>query len=298
MRAVQFSEYGSSDVLRLVEAGAPEPGRRQVRVAVRVAGVNPLDWKLRGGVMPELALPRRPGLELAGVVDAAGEGAPFGVGEEVFGWADTGSYAEYALASLVARKPPELSWRDAAALPVAGATAARVLRQLELSPGEVLLLHGASGAVGRIAVQLAVAMGATVVGTAAPERFEDLRSLGAVPVTYGEGLVERVREVTSRVDAVFDAAGKGVLPDSVELRGGTDRIVTIADTRASALGVVFSSGGSAERGTGVLDELAGRVVAGELSIAHARSYPLSEAARAQDDSETGHSGGKITLDIG
>ncbi|NYH76980.1 NADPH:quinone reductase-like Zn-dependent oxidoreductase [Actinopolyspora biskrensis] len=297
MRAIQFSDYGSSEVLKLVEVGVPEPGAGQVRVAVRVAGVNPLDWKLRSGVMTELSLPRRPGMELAGVVDAVGASASFEVGDEVFGWAETGSYAEYALASLVARKPAELSWRDAAALPVAGATALRVLRQLELREGEVLLLHGASGAVGRFATQLAVDLGATVIGTAGEQRFEDLRSLGATPVAYGAGLVERVREITSRVDAVFDAAGQNVLPESVKLRGTTDRVITIADPRASELGVTFSSGGSGERSSELLDEIVERVVAGKLSVRHARAYPLSEAAAAQDDSETGHSGGKITLDV-
>ncbi|WP_026152563.1 NADP-dependent oxidoreductase [Actinopolyspora halophila] len=297
MRAIQFSDYGSSEVLKLVEVGIPDPGPGQVRVAVRVAGVNPLDWKLRSGVMTELSLPRRPGLELAGVVDAVGESASFEVGDEVFGWAETGSYAEYALGSLVAHKPAEMSWRDAAALPVAGATALRVLRQLDLRAGEVLLLHGASGAVGRFATQLAVDLGATVIGTAGEQRFEDLRSLGATPVAYGAGLVERVREITSRVDAVFDAAGQNVLPDSVKLRGTTDRVVTIADPRASELGVTFSSGGSGERSSELLDEVAERVVAGKLSLRHARAYPLSEAAAAQDDSETGHSGGKITLDV-
>ncbi|WP_438387806.1 NADP-dependent oxidoreductase [Actinopolyspora saharensis] len=297
MRAIQFSDYGSSDVLKLVEVGVPEPGPGQVRVAVRVAGVNPLDWKLRSGVMTELPLPRRPGLELAGVVDAVGESASFEVGDEVFGWSETGSYAEYALASLLTRKPEGMSWRDAAALPVAGATALRVLRQLELREGEVLLLNGASGAVGRFAAQLAVELGATVIGTAGERRFADLRSLGATPVSYGAGLVERVREITSRVDAVFDAAGQNVLPEAIKLRGTTDRVITIADPRASELGVTFSSGGSGERSSELLDEIAERVVAGRLSVQHAWTYSLSEAAAAQDESATGHSGGKITLDV-
>ncbi|MGJ7905189.1 NADP-dependent oxidoreductase [Actinopolyspora sp. H202] len=297
MRAVQFDETGSSAVLRQVEVEEPEPAAGQVRVAVRAAGVNPLDWKLRRGVMPGLSLPHRPGLELSGVVDAVGDSAPFEVGEEVFGWAETGSYAEYALASILARKPAGMSWGDAAALPVAGATALRVLRELELGSGDVLLIHGASGAVGRIAVQLAVEFGATVIGTAGSGRFDDLRALGAVPVAYGDGLVDRVRELVLRVDAVFDTAGRGVLPESVELRGGTERIITIADPNAAESGIPFSSGKEWDRTPEVLAELAERVVEGELDLRHARTYPLSEAAAAQDDSETGHSGGKITLEV-
>lgn len=297
MRAVQFDETGSSRVLRQVEIEVPEPAAGQVRVAVRTAGVNPLDWKLRRGAMPGLSLPHRPGLELAGVVDAVGGSAPFAVGDEVFGWAETGSYAEYALATTVARKPAGMSWVDAAALPVAGATALRVLRELEIGSGDVLLIHGASGAVGRTAVQLAVEFGATVIGTAGEGRFDDLRGLGAVPVVYGEGLVDRVRQLVLRVDAVFDAAGRGVLPESVELRGGTERIITIADPNAAESGVPFSSGKEWDRTPEVLSELADRVVAGELDLRHARTYPLSEAAAAQDDSESGHSGGKITLAV-
>ncbi|CCH30825.1 NADP-dependent oxidoreductase [Actinosynnema sp. NPDC047251] len=300
MRAIEFAEYGGSDVLRLRDVDLPEPGPGEVRVAVRVAGVNPFDWKLRGGAMADvvkLTLPHRPGLELAGVVDAVGDGAPAAVGDEVFGWARTGSYAEYALASVVVAKPDVLTWHDAAALPAAGEAALRGLRLLDVRAGDVLLIHGAAGAVGGLATQLAVARGATVIGTGGESSAEVIRSYGATPVRYGEGLVERVRAVTRQVDAVLDTAGKGALPDSIELRGGKDRILTLADLAAFDLGIPFSGGEPGDQNAGVLAELSDLAATGRLVVRHARSYPLAEAARAQDDSATGHSGGKITLDV-
>lgn len=300
MRAIEFAAYGGSDVLELREVPVPEPGPLQARVAVRAAGVNPLDWKLRSGAMADnvpLALPHRPGLEFSGVVEAVGEGAPVEVGDEVFGWSDTGSYADCALSSVLTRKPEALTWRDAAALPVAGEAALRGLRLLGVGADEVVLIHGASGVVGSLATQLAVARGATVIGTCGQGGDELIRSLGGIPVHYGDGLAERVREISPRVDAVLDAAGHGALPDSVQLRGGTERIVTLADPAAFGMGITFSGGEPGDQNSEVLQELATQVASGRLRIRHARSYPLAEAARAQDDSATGHSGGKLTLDV-
>ncbi|MEV4147258.1 NADP-dependent oxidoreductase [Amycolatopsis sp. NPDC049691] len=300
MRAITFSTYGGPDVLQLSEVPVPEPGPGQVRLAVRAAGINPIDWKIRNGYMQQnfqVAFPHTPGLEVAGVVDAVGEGADFAVGDEVFGWSETGAYAEYALAKTLAPKPAGLSWADAAALPVAGETALRVLGLLEVREGETLLVLGASGTVGRFAAQVAVAQGATVIGTAGSRNLDDLKSLGIIPVRYGDGWVERVREAApGPVDAVFDAAGHGVLPGSVELRGTKDRIVTIADGAAFELGIPFSSGG--EQSREVLTGIAGWVTDRGVRIAQGRSYPLEDAAAAQIESEDGHPGGKLTLAIG
>src|SRR3954451_13282991 len=181
---------------------------------------------------------------LAGVIDALGAGvSDVQVGDEVLGWSDTGSYAQYALATSVAPKPAGLDWQHAAALPVASETAERVLNLLEVAAGETVLMHGASGAVGTVAIQLATARGARVIATASPSNQDYLTSLGASATVYGEGLVERVRALApDGVDAVFDLAGKGALEDSIALRGGTTRIVTIADSRAQQLGVTFSGG--------------------------------------------------------
>jgi NADPH:quinone reductase-like Zn-dependent oxidoreductase len=303
MRSVQFAEYGEPDVLTVVDVPVPRPGPNQVRIAVRRAGVNPMDWKLRKGGMAQqmpLDLPHVPGLEVAGVVDAVGDGADFAVGDEVFGWSETGSYAEYALAAAtdVIRKPASLSWEDAVALPVAGETSLRVLGLLDLRTGETLLIHGASGAVGAVATQIAATRGVNVIGTSGKDNLDHLRALGATPVVYGDGLVDRVREIAPNgVDAVFDAAGYGSLPDSVALRGDTtDRIVTIADPAAFDMGITFSGTPSADK-AGVLHELADLVVAGPLKITQGRGYTLAEAAEAHRDSESGHSGGKITLRV-
>lgn len=300
MRAVQFSEFGSAEQLRVVEASVPEPGPGQVRVAVKAAGVNAIDWKIRRGFMTQLfpvEFPHTPGLEVAGVVDAVGEGAPFAPGDEVFGWSrGSGSYAEYALATVLTAKPVGLSWAAAAALPVAGETALRALNVLGVDAGDTVLIHGASGAVGSVAVQFAVARGAVVIGTTGETGDDYLRSLGAIPVRYGEGLVQRVRSVAPQVDAVLDAAGSGVLPDAIELRGGTDRVLTIADPAAIGLGVAFSSEG--DENAALLADLAEQAVSGKLRVKLGASYPLEQAADAQDLSETGHAGGKLTIEVG
>ncbi|MEV6902877.1 NADP-dependent oxidoreductase [Amycolatopsis sp. NPDC051372] len=300
MRAITFAAYGGPDVLQLSDVPLPEPGPGQVRVAVRRAGVNPIDWKIRSGAMSEAAAPKGPqipGAELAGVVDAVGDGAAFAVGDEVFGWAVTGSYAEYALATTVAHKPASLSWDDAVALPVAGETALRVLRLLAVKAGDLLLIHGASGTVGRFATQAAVALGATVIGTAGQRSFDDVKSLGAIPVLYGDGWPERVRAAADRpVDAVLDASGHGVLPDSVELLGSKERVVTIADGAAFELGLPFSAGTADDATPEVLAEILEFVERG-LQIAQGRSYPLEEAAAAQQESQEGHPGGKITIAV-
>lgn len=302
MEAIVYEEFGGPGVLHLERRDPPRPGPGQVRVAVRAAGVNPLDHKIRNGWMEDAfptPLPATPGAEFAGVVLEAGEGVTdLAPGDEVLGWSATGSYATEALAEAasLARKPDGLSWEEAAALPVATDTASRVLDELALAEGETLLLHGAGGGVGSVAVQLAAARGATVIGTASPANHDYLRVLGAVPVAYGDGLVERVRELAPEgVDAVFDASGRGALPASIELRGGTtDRIVTIADGDAAELGVAFSSGGggpSADR----LGENVRRAEAGELRVEIAQVFPLADAASAHALSEGGHVRGKLVL---
>lgn len=311
MRALQFSAFGGPEVLTIQDVPTPVPSSGQVRVAVRYVGTNPADSKIRAGQMGNPPLPHRVGLEMAGIVDAIGEidttdsadtshrtaagNSTFSIGDEVFGWARGGAGAEYALATQIAPKPAGLSWRDAAALPVAGEAAIRGLRFLAVGAGDVLLIHGASGAVGSLAVQLAVSRGATVVGTTGESGAEFVRSLGAIPVRYGTGLVARVRAISDRIDAVLDAAGFGALEDSIALRDGTDRIVTLADPAATDLGVAFSSGSAKDRDPAVLTELANAVVAGKLAVRHASEFPLSDAVAAYRDLDSGHTGGKITL---
>ncbi|THA50363.1 NADP-dependent oxidoreductase [Streptomyces sp. A1136] len=302
MEAIVYDEFGGPEVLRQEETDKPEPGAGEVRVKVVVAGVNPLDHKRRYGWVEEFypsVFPMIPGLEFAGVVDAVGEGATHvAVGDEVLGWTRTGAYAEYAIAGDIVHKPAGLSFEQAAALPVAGETAQRVLDLLRVKAGETLLVHGAAGAVGSVAVQLAVAAGVTVIGTASLPNHDHLRSLGAVAVEYGDALAERVRAASPHgVDAVFDAAGQGVLPLSIELAGGSaERVVTIADPQAAAHGIVFTGGGTDPAAIRAgLAEHARLAAEGRLRVRLGEVFALADAAKAQELSESGHARGKLLI---
>ncbi|MEU1161120.1 NADP-dependent oxidoreductase, partial [Streptomyces sp. NPDC005921] len=194
--AVRFSEYGTTEQLRVVDVTPPAPGPGQVRLAVRAAGVNPVDWKILQGAMREqipLALPAGLGSDVAGVVDAIGEGVTgTKIGDEVLGTSLTPSYAQFALADPAAliAKPGTVPWHVAGTLAGAGGTAWAVLERLKVTEGETVLIHAAAGGVGTFAVQLAVARGARVIGTASERNHGLLRDLGALPVTYGPGLVK------------------------------------------------------------------------------------------------------------
>jgi NADPH:quinone reductase-like Zn-dependent oxidoreductase len=300
MKAVVIEEFGGPEVLHVAEVPLPEPAAGQIRVQVKAAAVNPFDGKIRSGAIEaffKTPLPAILGIELAGIVDAVGEGVTkVAVGDRVFGWADKppGSYAEFALSSAYGIVPDTLEFASAVTLPVAVETSQRALKLLDLKPGETLLIHGASGAVGQVATQFAVAQGVRVIGTASPDNQELVRSLGAIATAYGDGLVERVRSLAPEgVDAVLDAAGKGALPDSIELRGGTDRIVTIADPAARDLGVTMSSGGD---NSGVdLDRVARMLADGELRTTIGAVLPFEEAPKAHELVDSGHSGGKVVL---
>ncbi len=301
MRAIVFDQFGGPEVLHAVEKDVPQPGPGQVRIRVKAAGLNAIDGKIRSGQMQAVrptTFPAVPGGELAGVVDAVGEGrTDLKVGDEVLGWSDTGAFAEYALATVVAPKPAGLDWQAAAALPVAIGTTERVLDQLGVTRGETVLMHGASGGVGTVAVQLAVARGARVIATAGLSNQDYLASLGAVATVYGEGLVDRVRALAPEgVDAVFDLAGKGALQDSITLRGGTERIITIADFQAQKFGVTFSSG-SSQAPVDRLAALAEDAATGKL-ITSVTEYPFDQVVAAQEASDAGHARGKLVLSVG
>ncbi|MFC8800978.1 NADP-dependent oxidoreductase [Promicromonospora sp. NPDC057138] len=296
MRAVVFDQFGGPEVLHLGEVPEPDAGPGQIRVRVEAVGLNGFDGKVRSGAMEAqfpTRLPAVPGLEVAGVVDQVGaDVAGVATGDRVTGWTSRGA-AELAILKRWARVPDALDATQAAALPVVGEAARRALRILALLPGETLLVHGASGGVGGLATQLAVAAGVRVIGTASPANQERVASYGAAPTTYGEGLVDRVRALTPVVDAVLDAAGSGVLPDSIELRGGTDRVLTLTDPAAHGLGVEFNE--RSEPSAAELAELVGMVVRGEVSVPVAKVLPLAEAARGQALVDAGHSSGKVVL---
>lgn len=297
-KAITFSEYGTPEVLRLSEVTTPEPGPGQVRIRVRAASVNPLDLKVRSGLMAKVAparFPVTPGLDAAGVVDAVGEGADATVGDEVLGAAAGGGYGEFALLDRPVAKPRDLSWEVAASLVTVGRTAFRVLRELGVRAGQTLLVHGAAGSVGTVAVQLAAARGITVVGTVGEHDIERVTALGATAVRYGDGWAERVKAAAPRgVDAVFDASGAGVLAESVALAGDSARVVTIADMTAARHGVRFSAG-SADPADDSLSQLVRLAAAGELDLPVWRAYPLDQAATAHGDLEARRNRGKVVL---
>jgi NADPH:quinone reductase-like Zn-dependent oxidoreductase len=300
MKAVRFSQFGDPEVLEIVDLPDPHPGPGQVRVAVRAAGVNASDWKKRKGLMdPEL--PQTMGYEAAGVADEVGDGvADVAVGDRVFGLSAGGAaQAELAVLSWYAPVPPSLDFPGAAALPAAVETATRALDQLGVESGSMLLVNGASGSVGSAAVQLAVVRGARVIGTASPANHEYLRSLGAVPVAYGEGLAARVRAVApDGVDVALDVAGSGVLPELIELADGPGHVVTIADFEgAQKYGVRFSSG-EAGRALYALAEIGGLIESGRFLLPVVRAFPLAEVAEAHRVSEQGHVHGKLVLLVG
>ena len=298
MKAIQYSRFGGPEVLELVELPDPLPGSGEIRVAVRAVGVNPIDWKLRSG-MTDGGLPQGSGREIAGVVDALGEGVEDAApGDRVFGFvADGAGAAELALLADYARIPPSLDFAGAAALPVAVETATRTLNLLEVGEDTILLVNGAAGAVGSSAVQLARLRGAHVIGTASPPNHEYLRSLGAEPTTYGEGLVHRVREIASGgVDAALDAAGGGALPALVQLAAGPERVVTIADyAGAQETGARFSGGISTKRAVHALRDVGPLIESGRFALAVAQTFALEEIGAAQALSQTGHVRGKLVL---
>lgn len=296
--AVRFSEYGGSEVLRVVDVAPPAAGPGQVRLAVRAAGVNPVDRRMIGGQFP-VPLPAGIGYDVAGVVDQVGTGVTgFTVGDEVLGAARP-SFAQFAVADPAAliAKPAALPWETAGSLAGAGGSAWTALDRLALAGGETLLIHAAAGGVGTFAAQLAVARGVRVIGTAGEGNHEYLRSLGVTPVTYGDGLAGRVRSVAPQgVDAVLDISGRGEIPVSIELAGGPERVLTlVAFEEAATTGIQTHAGGGAANLRRALQEILLLIEHGRLRVPVSRTYPLHAVAAAIDEIGAGHVRGKIVL---
>ncbi|MYS34323.1 NADPH:quinone reductase-like Zn-dependent oxidoreductase [Streptomyces sp. KhCrAH-43] len=301
--AIAFAGYGTPDVLEPTAIDVPDPGPGQVRIRVHATTVNPLDLKLRSGAMAAfmpLDLPYVPGLELAGNVEASGPDVRhLAPGTAVFG-AASHTYAGFALADAhrLAPIPQGMDYPHAAALPVAAEAAWRALEELDVDAGQILLIHGAAGGVGTLAVQFALARGARVIGTASATGIAHLTALGTAATTYGTGLAERVRALApSGVDKVLDTSGADVLHDSIDLTGNPDDVLTLADPMAAqAHGVRFSSGGGA--GDRTADALAAVSTLHDNATLTQRIHqvlPLSQAARAHRIAEAGHLDGKIIL---
>ena len=298
MKAVQYAAFGGPEVLELVDAPEPHAGPSQVRIAVHAVGVNPIDWKLRSGAMGG-ELPRGTGVEAAGVVDELGDGVTgVAVGDRGFGSAADAA-AQQALLSHFAALPQELDFTAAAALPVAVETATRCLDLLGVSDGQTLLINGASGGVGLAAVQLARARGARVIGSGGQRSQERLRSFGAEPVLYGDGMGAHVAELApDGVDAAIDMALSGGIATLVQLAGGADHVVAIADFQgAQEHGVRFSGGPGEVRRWHALQDVGALIEQGLFTMPVAHVLPLSEIAEAHRLSESGHAGGKIVLTV-
>lgn len=301
MQAVVFDTYGDADVLRLAELPLPSPAAGEVRVRIRAAGVQPADCATRSGWFAQRGIgqapfPRQLGNEFAGVVDAIGSGVTgLATGDEVLGWSNADAYAEAVVVSAqqVVLKPPMMSWAVAGALSASGQTAHTAVQALDIARGDTVLVHGAAGGVGTIAVQLARLRGAQVIGTASRENHDYLRSLGVEPVLYGPGLAERVRRIAPRVHAALDGSGRGALDASIALGIEPARIGTLVDFEdVQRLGVqAIRSQRSRER----LQALVDLYDTGRLRV-HVRDiYPLAHAAVAHRDVENGHGRGKVVL---
>ena len=287
--AVVMTGYGPPEVLKWAAVPLPEPGPGQIRVKVKAAGISPTDLALRAGYLKAFPLPPDAvlGFEAAGTVDAAGVGViGTSAGDPVTALLlSLGGYAEYAVASIWTGKPKSVSWLDAAALPSSAEAAARVLRQLNVKPGETLLLFGGGGSVGVIATQLAVARGIKVI-SAVGEHDEALaRELGATPVRYGPGVAGRVRALGA-VDAVFDAAGTGVLADAVALAGGPGRVITLSDPAAADFGVTLSEA-APDRAPRALEETMALLADGKLRLRAHTTMPMQQAPEAHRQLESG-----------
>ncbi|HLI01817.1 MAG TPA: NADP-dependent oxidoreductase [Acidimicrobiales bacterium] len=305
MRAVRFDHYGDVEVLQVVDVPRPTPGPNEVLVRVMATGINPGEASIRRGLLHErwpATFPSGEGSDLAGVVEEVGPAVErFGAGDEVLGFTDNrASHAEAVVAEAanLTAKPPGVSWDAAGSLFVVGSTGYAAVRAVGASAGDVVVVSGAAGGVGSVAVQLAKHAGATVIGLAGPANHDWLRSHGVTPVAYaGEGLAERIKEAAGgKIDAFIDTFGGGYVQLAVEALGvAPERIDTIID-RAAAEQYGTKAEGSAFAATAeVLAELAAMLEAGELEIPIAAVFPLAQVQDAYRQLEQRHTQGKIVL---
>jgi NADPH:quinone reductase-like Zn-dependent oxidoreductase len=297
MRALQFSEYGSPEVLTWADAPLPHAGEGEIRIAVRAASVNPVDWKMLGGAMSggqPLAGTGYLGSDAAGVVDEVGEGVSVVfAGDEVFGRGQN-TQAECAVLNAWAVKPTSVDWAVAAAAGVAGETSERGLRLLGVKSGDTIFIDGGAGGVGAVAVQMGVARGARVIASSREANHDYLREIGAIPVRYGEGVGGRVRAAAGgRVDAVFDVAGKTPVEELVSLVSEPSQVVSIANFAAGQVGARVAGGGDS-RPMEALAEVAELLAQSKLVI-KVQTFPFDRAAEAYRISQDGHVRGKLVL---
>ncbi len=300
-KAVRYSEYGGPEVLEIVDVPEPHAGEGEVRVAVRAAGLNPYDFKVRRSGFSGHVLPSLQGAEFAGVIDEVGTDVTgWAVGDEVLGWIGRGAQAEHVVVpqTHVAAKPAGLDWAVAGGIGLAANTAKRTVDSLDLGPGDTVLVTAAAGGVGVMAAQFAKTTGATVVGTASESNHEFLRGLGVIPVSYGKGELERLRAAApTGYTAALDNIGGEAIRTALALGIPPERINTIADHSAvEELGVQGVGGG--KKTAEELAEFARQAAAGELVVPVRSTYPMTDVVAAFEDLETGHGLGKVVLLIG
>jgi len=302
MKAVRFDEYGDIDVLKVVDVPTPVPGPGQVLVEVKAAGINPGESKIRLGLLHSrwpAAFPSGQGSDLAGVVAATGSGVTgFATGDEVIGYTDNrASQAEYVVVEEqnLTAKPAGVPWEVAGALNVAGATAFAAVRAVTLTGGDTVVVSGAAGGVGSLAVQLARRAGAIVIGLASPANHAWLTGHGVIPVAYGDGVADRIRQAADKVDAFIDTFGADYVQLALELGVEPSRIDTIVRFDAVAEYGVKAEGNAAGAGASTLAELAGLIADGQLELPIAATFPLSQVHDAYRRLASGHIRGKIVL---
>lgn len=298
MRALQYKAYGGPEVLEWAEAPDPHPGAGQLRIVVRAASVNPIDWKAFSGAMAggePMAGIGYLGADAAGVVEEVGQGVTgVSVGDEVFG-RGRNTQAEYAVLDAWAAKPPSVDWAVAAAAGVAGETAERGLRLLEVKAGDSLFVDGGAGGVGAVTVQMALARGAKVIASASEANHDYLRELGATPVRYGPGVAERVRAAAGGpVDAVLDVAGKTPVGELIGLVAEPSQVVSIANFAAAQAGARVTGGGADSHPMEAL-ALVGELLAQNKLVLKVQTFPFERAAEAYRISQGGHLRGKLVL---
>jgi NADPH:quinone reductase-like Zn-dependent oxidoreductase len=300
MKAVRFDKYGGIDVLRVAEAAVPAPAHGEALVKVKAASINPGEAKIREGLFHAYwpaTFPSGEGSDLAGIVTKVGPGVEgLKAGDEVLGFTDRrASHAEYVIAEAqnLTAKPSNVPWEVAGSLAIAGTTAYASVRAVSLKPGDTVAVSGAAGGVGSIAVQLARRMGAEVIGIAGPANHDWLAAHGIAPLTYGEGLADRLRE--ARINAFIDTYGSGYVKLAIDLGLAPDRINTIIDFAAAKEYGVKSEGSQSAINAAVLAELAGLVACGDLEVPIAATFPLDEVRSAFELLEQGHTRGKIVL---
>ncbi|MFF4320675.1 NADP-dependent oxidoreductase [Streptomyces sp. NPDC001568] len=306
MKAITYNAYGTPTQLELVDAPEPKVGPSEVLIRVKAAGVNPVDWKLAAGFLGhvlEVRHPVIPGWDVAGVVEAVGPDTDdYAVGDEVFGyvrkeWVQLGTYAEFVAAPVrtLARKPRGLTFEQAAGLPLAGLTSYQAITRAGVKAGQTVVIHSAAGGTGSLGVQIAVALGARVIGTAGAHNHAYLRDLGAEPVLYGDGVADRIRALAPEgVDAGLDFYGEGgvELLQSVVRTGGP--VISIADNDADSKGAKHIW---ARADTADLTTLAELAESGRLTVNVEHALPLAEAAGAWELSAKGRTRGKIVLTV-